>query len=160
MQNQSLPTSPRVFQGSFWRAFIPVTGVLFIFSLILLFRLKPVDLSLGEFLLYVLIGDLCAAGPIAFGCWYYKVDVDANGIGGYTLMNVYARLPWTAITAVRPVTLLPGIKYLRLITRSGMPVIWLPLGMKDLQGFYTAVSEYTMPDNPLRQKMETYMMTR
>lgn len=90
-----------------------------------------------------------AALPIGFMVWAYHVDTDSVGIGGQTIWNVYARLPWDQIATAKRFHVLPGVAYARLAPPKGGPVIWLPLYLLEREKFEKVAAGHLPEGHPL-----------
>jgi hypothetical protein len=55
---------------------------------------------------------------------------------------------WSKIMFVRPTKVL-GLKYLRVFSRDGGPVLWLPLFLTDMPGFRAALIRHATAGTPL-----------
>lgn len=149
-----LSSDGQVFQSSFWRVALPTAAVLLLLAVCFAPSLRPDGISPGLILMAWAGGCVAAAIPLAFATWYYRTDVDTVGVGGYNLSNVYGRVAWKDIERVKFFFLLPGVTYLRLVPRTGNNVIWLPLFLKDMDGFRSLVMRFSPEKNPLRQYLE------
>src|SRR5437660_1309394 len=96
-ENLSSP-SKQVFHSSFWRAYVPVVFLLLLMAVVLVFTAKPSNLSIQWFCFALVVASAVAAIPLSFSTCAYRTDVDAFGIGGHNLWNVYGRVTWDDIS--------------------------------------------------------------
>ncbi len=86
---------------------------------------------------------------------YYPVQVGSEGIRARDLGGMAVRLQWDQIAAVNATICLPQAPYARVSTARKKHAVYLPLFLKEMDGFVNQVVEHAPPGNPLRQFLET-----
>ena len=93
----------------------------------------------------VLLELVCAA--------YFKVKLNPRGISCFNFWGIYSFVLWDEMRGVKIVNFL-GLKYVRVFFRNSLFPLWVPLFIKNRQGFSKALSEFAPPSNLLRQMFE------
>ena len=114
---------------------------------------------------------LVAASPIAFfamplviplgaavslGRKYdFPVRIGAAVIDGFNSVGDPVSIGWAGVKQVRRASLC-CLPYLRISSHAHGEELWLPLLLKDFDGFADAVSHYAGEDHPLTQELNYY----
>ena len=138
---------------------LPPLAVLFVgthlgVGLVLLagWTLAPAHRPPGWVLLASWTVGAVAAGPLVLltagvFVWWYRVRVGPAGLRGHDGWGRPVAVAWAAIGRVRPVAF-AGLPCL-LVAAPGGRRVWLPLFLRDPDGFAEAVAAFAGADHPL-----------
>jgi hypothetical protein len=84
---------------------------------------------------------------------YYKVKISPDGISCFNFWGIYSFVVWDEIRGVRVVNFL-GLKYEKVFFSNARFPLWVPLFIKNRDGFTKALSEFAPTSNLLRQAFE------
>lgn len=141
------------FFSSFWVPFRTVAALLLVTAPVLAATIDNPNRRWWHLPAAVAGAWAFCAIPLLFATWAYRVDVDADGIGGYDAWNRYHRLAWADLGTPRRYTLAPGLAYLRLAPERGRPVIWLPLFLVTKERFRSEVARLAGEAHPLTRAL-------
>ena len=79
---------------------------------------------------------------------YFKIYFYSNRIRGYNAWGIYHDLALTDVERVNPIDFL-GVKYVRVYSRHGTRVMWIPLFLKGLDRFVNLVCQHSESNNAL-----------
>ncbi len=75
---------------------------------------------------------------------YYKVTLNDNGLEGFNFWGISLFIEWGNITNVKPINFF-GLPFLRVLPNNSRLALWVPLFMKDVNGFHEQ-SSYIPPE--------------
>jgi len=85
-------------------------------------------------------------------CFLFRTRVTQDGIRSYDAWSRVRALRWDEAVSIRPRRIL-NLRYLWLRSERGAP-LWLPLFLRDTQGFRAAVHRHAPPNHPLREALK------
>ena len=85
-------------------------------------------------------------------CFLFRTHVTRDGIHGQDIWGGPRALRWNEVTHIRPRRIL-NLRYLVLHRERGAP-LWLPLFLRDVQGFLEAVHQHAPDHHPLRAVLD------
>jgi hypothetical protein len=110
-----------------------------------------------DVLLVAVLGAIAGADVLAFLALLgvvalYKVQVGADGLRAFTFWGRYRKVPWGDVLSARPVNFL-GMRSIRAPTAGPGAPLWIPLFLRDLDGFCALVRRHAGPEHPLARAL-------
>lgn len=137
----------RVFRHSFWKVY---RGMLAVFVVVagvqtgwLMARVPSLPSSFGLWNAILIVGILPVTS--AFSLVIHPVKITRAGVQGPPVVGF---IPWDRMKKAGSFWM--GVPYARVSLRKGLFALWIPLTLKDPQGFAQTIEEWAPEENPLR----------
>jgi hypothetical protein len=143
------------FKMPFWAVmWMLIIGNVLGFGLLLPFvieRRTHLTVSLLHLIFIVWISALIADILLDFICAaYFKVKLNPRGISCFNFWGIYSFVLWDEMRDAKIFNLF-GLKYVRVFFRNSRIPLWVPLFIKNREGFSAALCEFAPTSNMLRQ---------